>query len=220
MSIKVIINGAKGKMGREAVLAVTAEDELNCVAQMTRKDNLGQIIAKTEAHVVVDLTVPAAVYENACTIIEHGAHPVIGTTGLSPEQINDLKERCKAKKLGGVIAPNFSIGAVLMMQFAEQASRYYQDVEIIEAHHPQKLDAPSGTAIKTAALIDKGDIPIHSIRLPGIVAEQTVFFGAPHETLSIAHRSIHRGAFMPGIVLACKKVMGLDKLVYGLEHLL
>jgi 4-hydroxy-tetrahydrodipicolinate reductase len=226
MTICIIINGAQGRMGQEAVKAVAADPALQLVAQIGRDDNLAQVIAKTQAQVVVDLTVPNVVYENALTIIDNNIHPVIGTTGLKPEQIADLEQRCAQKKLGGIIAPNFSIGAILMMRFAEQVARYLPDVEIIELHHPGKLDKPSGTAIKTAAMITKArvakqhEVPIHSVRLPGLVANQEVLFGGLGETLRICHTTIHREAFMPGILLACKKVLQLEHLVYGLEHLL
>lgn len=243
-TISVIINGAKGKMGSEAVIAVNNDPALTLVASLGRTDDLAKTIRDTKADCVVDLTTPDAVYKNAKIIIENNAHPIIGTTGLSAQQILELQELCAAKKLGGLIAPNFSLGAVLMMQFAKQAAAFFPDVEIIEMHHEKKKDAPSGTAIKTAELIAENcdvkrkqpidchetltgalgakhcNIPIHSVRLPGLVAHQQVLFGGDNETLTIRHDSIHRKSFMPGIVLACKKVPALTELKYGLEHIL
>lgn len=243
MTVRILINGAHGKMGQESVKAVDRDPVLQLVAQTGRNDDLSKIIQASQAQVVIDFTTPDAGYENALTIINANAHPVIGTTGLKPDQITDLEKRCAQKKLGGIIAPNFSIGAVLMMRFAEQAAKYFANAEVIELHHPGKLDSPSGTAIKTAEMISKArinneaspltretipgargalhqNVPIHSIRLPGLVANQEVLFGGLGETLRICHTTIHREAFMPGVLLACKKVSQLDHLVYGLESLL
>lgn len=241
--IRVIVNGAKGKMGQEAVLAINKDPEFLLVAEAGRDDDLSALIANTQAQVVLDLTVASTVYQNACLIVAAGARPVIGTSGLLPEQIQALKVACAKKNLGGIIAPNFAIGAVLMMRFAQQAAQYYSHCEIIEMHHAHKQDTPSGTALKTASLIaevraeqaasvaQKETVPgargaqvhgiaVHAVRLPGIVASQEVLFGGEQETLSIREQTIHRSAFMPGIKLACKKVLGLSELVYGLEHIL
>jgi len=243
MPINVLINGAWGRMGQEAVKAVQNDPELELVGQIGKTDDLTAVIQQSKAQVVVDLTTPAAVYKNTLAIINAQACPVIGTTGLTPEQIKKLEECCTQKKRGGVVAPNFSIAAILMMRFSAQVSQYFPHVEIIELHHAGKLDSPSGTAIKTAEMIAtvRADqaapkathenipgargalhhhIPIHSIRLPGLVASQEVLFGGVGETLRICHNTIHREAFMPGILLACKKVLMLDHLVYGLEQLL
>jgi 4-hydroxy-tetrahydrodipicolinate reductase len=243
MTIRILINGAGGKMGQESVRAVQSDRKLELVGQTGRVDRLEDAIKKHSPQVVVDFTTPDTVYENTLTIINAGVHPVIGTTGLKPDQIADLNQRCAQKKLGAIIAPNFSISAILMMRFAEQAAKYLPDVEIIELHHPGKLDSPSGTAIKTAEMIakvrEKNDppkatretipgargavshgIPIHSVRLPGLVANQEILFGGLGETLRISHYTINRESFMPGVLLACKKVLQLDHLVYGLEQLL
>lgn len=243
MSIRILVNGAHGRMGQEVVNAVKNDAALELVASCDKNDNLLQSINDSRADIVVDFTTPNAAFENTLTIIESNACPVIGTTGLAATQIAELTKRCNAKNKGGIIAPNFSIGAVLMMQFAKQAAKYLPHVEIIELHHPGKLDAPSGTAIKTAELIaeqrqqitphktekenipgSRGacfeNIPIHAVRLPGLVASQQVIFGGTGETLTISHNTIHREAFMPGVILACKKVQSLSQLVYGLEHLL
>lgn len=237
--IRILVNGAQGKMGQETVQAVQTDPELVLVAQAGHHDDLAALIRSSQAQVVVDFTTAAQVFETANIIIESGVHPVIGTSGLRPEQIRKLQEKCAEKKLGGIIAPNFSIGAVLMMRYAKEIAHYYDHAEIIEMHHDGKLDAPSGTAIKTAEMIENikkpkavhetisgsrgalcHHIPIHAIRLPGIVAAQEVLFGGNAETLSIRHQSIHRSSFMPGVILACKTVISLKEMVYGLEHLL
>ncbi|RUR20745.1 4-hydroxy-tetrahydrodipicolinate reductase [Legionella sp. km535] len=243
MLTRVIVNGAKGKMGSLACETLAKHPAFELVAQLTKQDNLSQAIKNTNAQIVVDLTRADCVYDNAQTIIQHGASPVIGTSGLISSQIKELAAACESRQLGGIIVPNFSIGAVLMMTFAAKASEYLSEVEIIEMHHQQKLDAPSGTALKTAEMIAAArknkkntlelkelipgarggshhDINIHSLRLPGVLARQEVLFGNLGETLSITHDSIDRRCFMPGVLLACQKVRGLNTLIYGLEHLL
>lgn len=240
---KVIVNGASGKMGSLACQTILNHPEFDLVASLGRHDNLGEVIDQTNADIVVDLTRADCVYKNALTIIEHQAHPVIGTTGLSDEQIKFLQQQCDARRLGGIIAPNFSINAILMMHCAALCARFQSEVEIIEMHHQQKVDSPSGTAIKTADFIaasrvhsknkltDKPSIPgargaqhrdinIHSVRIPGVLAKQMVIFGGPGETLSITHECIDRNAFMPGIILACQGVTRLTALHYGLEVLI
>lgn len=243
MVIKVIVNGAEGKMGQETVKAIQHDETFELVGATTKIDDLTAIIVKTNAQVVVDFTVSSVAFTNASIIINAGAHPVIGTSGFLPEQITELKKRCLQKKLGGIIAPNFSIGAVLMMQFAKQAAKYYPHAEIIEMHHQTKEDSPSGTAIRTAELIAANrsehpnhkkyhetipgargalleDIPIHAVRLPGMIAHQMVVFGGKGEILTIREDTLHRECFMPGVKLACKKVLEIKELVYGLEHFL
>ncbi len=243
MIARVIVNGAQGKMGTLACETLDNHNEFELVGSLGRNDNLAQAIKETEAQIVVDLTRADCVYENSMTIIHAGARPVVGTSGLIPSQIQTLTELSSSKKLGGIIVPNFSIGAVLMMIFAAKAAEYLSEVEIIEAHHQQKLDAPSGTALKTAEMIAAArvkpknklelkelipgarggshhEINIHSLRLPGILARQEVLFGNLGETLSITHNSIDRHCFMPGVILACQKVQQLTTLVYGLEHVL
>lgn len=242
MSTRVIVNGAQGKMGALACETIKNHPDFELVGSLTRADDLSQTIAALKAEIVIDLTRADCVYANSLTIIDSGAHPVIGTSGLMDEQIQILKNRCDAQQLGGIIVPNFSIAAVLMMRFAAEAARYLTEVEIIEAHHQQKLDAPSGTAIKTAEMIAKSrlakpnelslqeiipgarggshhGVPIHSLRLPGFIANQQVIFGSHAETLTISHNSIDRASFMPGVILACQQVQKLDTLYYGLESL-
>lgn len=241
--IRVIVNGANGKMGTLACDTLAGDQHFELVGRAGRKDNLGDLIKTTQAEVVLDLTQADCVWDNTQTIITHGARPVIGATGLTDEQIHHLMQQCQDLHLGALIVPNFSMGAVLMMHFAKQAAEHFSEVEIIEAHHQQKLDAPSGTAIKTAEMIAKArkkspnqldmkelvpgargglshQVPIHSLRLPGVIARQTVEFGGLGETLTITHNSIDRQCFMPGVVMACKSVMTLDGLVYGLESIL
>jgi 4-hydroxy-tetrahydrodipicolinate reductase len=241
--ITVIVNGAKGRMGSEAVNAITNDPALQLVGKCDFGDDLTQLITTTGAQVVVDLTAASAGFNNTKTILNAGACPVVGTSGFQVEQVNELQKLAKEKQLGGLIAPNFSVGAVLMMKFAAEAAKYLPDAEVIEAHSTQKEESPSGTAIRTAELISAArnkataessdkeliegargaelhKVKLHSIRLPGVVAQQTVFFGGLSETLKIEHNSMHRESFMPGICLACKQVVKRNELVYGLEHLM
>ena len=241
--LRVIVNGAFGKMGALACQTLSVQPEFQLVACLSRHDDLATAITANQAEMVVDLTHAGVVYANCMTILEHAAVPVIGTSGLLPEQVADLQDRARGLGRGGLIVPNFSIGAVLMMKFSAMAARYFPDVEIIEAHHPKKRDAPSGTAIKTADLIAsarKSGVPhavvdelvsgargalcqgiaIHSLRLLGVLAQQEVVFGQAGETLTLSHRALDREAFMPGLLLACQRVMSLTTLCYGLEHVL
>ena len=240
---RVIVNGAQGKMGRFACVTLAEHPDFELVASLGREDHLAQAIHDSQCEVVVDLTRADCAFSNALTIIESGACPVIGTSGLLEADIIVLRQRCEEKKCGGLIVPNFSISAVLMMKFAAQAARYLPQVEIIEGHHPQKADAPSGTAIKTADMIADArlveplrpnckemlphalgalhrGVPIHSIRLPGVLAEQQVIFGNQGETLTLSHKTLDRSSFMPGLVLACQRVVSLNSLYYGLETIL
>ena len=248
MLTRVIINGARGKMGILACETISKHPDFKLVGSLSREDNLRLAIEREKAQIVVDLTRADCVFDNSLAIIESGAHPVIGTSGLLTEQITHLQELCRRKQLGGIIVPNFSISAVLMMHFAALAAHHLTAVEIIEAHHPQKFDAPSGTALKTAEMIAAAravgslltgestkssneliggargglyqDIAIHSLRLPGILANQQVIFGSMGETLTITHNTLDRSAFMPGIILCCQKVQQLQSLYYGLEQVI
>ena len=243
-NIRVLVNGAKGRMGQEVVKAVTAAADLELVDQTDLGDNLIARIKASQAQAVVDFTTAAVAFENTRKILEAGVHPVVGTSGLLAEQVAKLQQLAQDKGIGGLIAPNFAIGAVLLMKYAQDAAKYLPDVEVIELHHNRKADAPSGTAVKTAQLIAEArkEIPkalveekelfegargsevhgvrVHSLRLPGLVAHQEVIFGGTGETLTIRHDSIHRESFMPGVCLACRKVIGTQQLFYGLEHLL
>ena len=242
--ICVLVNGAEGRMGQEVVKAVTAAADLELVDQTDLGDDLTTRIKASQAQAVVDFTTAAVAFENTRKILEAGVHPVVGTSGLLAEQVAELQQLAEDKGIGGLIAPNFAIGAVLLMKYAQDAAKYLPDVEVIELHHNQKADAPSGTAVKTAQLIAEArqEIPkalveekelfegargsevhgvrVHSLRLPGLVAHQEVIFGGTGETLTIRHDSIHRESFMPGVCLACRKVIGTQQLFYGLEHLL
>lgn len=243
MTLKILVNGAKGKMGQQVCKMIDEEKEFELVGQADKDDGLAELIKKTKPQIVVDFTHPSSGFTNAKTIIENDVHPVIGTTGFMKDQIDELKKLSAKKKLGGVIAPNFSIGSILMMRFSKEAAKYFSHVEIIELHHDAKADYPSGTAIKTAQMIaevkDKvykksqekavlegargaayEDIHIHSVRLPGIVANQEVIFGGQGETLRLVETTINREAFMPGVKLACQKALELKELVYGLENVL
>ncbi|MFQ3229804.1 MAG: 4-hydroxy-tetrahydrodipicolinate reductase [Reinekea sp.] len=241
--IKVLVNGANGRMGSEVVTAIGNDQQLELVGAIDRDSDLASAIKDTGAQVVVDFTIASAGFENTKIIIAAGACPVIGTSGFQEAQVNELKALAQAKKLGGLIAPNFSVGAVLMMKFSAEAAKYMPDVEVIEAHSTQKEDSPSGTALRTAEMIAQArtsnpeptsdkeivpgargaslhEVPLHSIRLPGVVAQQTVMFGGLSETLKIEHNSQHRSSFMPGVCLACKRVVDEQELHYGLEYLL
>ena len=223
--IRVLVNGAFGCMGQESVTAIEADPELSLIGKVGRQDDLADAIGSYKPDVVLDFTLATTGRANAEIIIKNNVRPVIGTSGFLPEHVAELTTLAAQYKLGGIIVPNFSIGAVLMMQLAKIAKKHFKDVEIIEMHHAGKQDMPSGTAINTASLLagenkDISSIPIHSVRLPGFVAQQQVIFGGNHETLTIKHDSIHRKSFMPGVCLACKKVMELDKLVYGLENII
>ncbi|MBW2062155.1 MAG: 4-hydroxy-tetrahydrodipicolinate reductase [Deltaproteobacteria bacterium] len=242
--IKVVVNGSQGRMGREVVQAVESDPDLKLVGQTDLGDDLEEVIQETEAEVVVDFTVPAVRVDNFKKIINNGARAVVGTTGFTEAEIEELSKLCQGKKIGAVIAPNFAIGAVLLMKFAAEAAKYLGDAEIIELHHDKKQDYPSGTAVKTAQLMLKerekfnqgvsdkvvnlegargaetGGLRIHSVRLPGLVAHQEVIFGALGQTLSIRHDSMSRESFMPGVIMAVKKVMESSELIYGLEHIL
>lgn len=269
--IPVIVNGAAGKMGREVVKAVATVADMTLFGAIERSpeflnvdagelagcgalevpltDDLQGMLAlagqEKQLGVMVDFTHPNSVYENVRSAIAYGIRPVVGTTGLSPEQIQDLAEFADKASIGCLIIPNFSIGMVLLQQAALSASQYFDHVEIIELHHNQKADAPSGTAIQTAqmlaemgksfnpplveeteklpgargSLADEG-IRIHSIRLPGLIAHQEVIFGGPGQVYTLRHDTSDRACYMPGVLLAIRKVLELKSLVYGLEKIL
>lgn len=240
---RIIVNGAKGKMGQVTVQTIDASDCYELVAALGREDNLAQAVTRLKPDIVIDFTNASSAYENTKIILDHQVRAVIGSSGLTKDEIQTLTQQCEMQKLGTIIAPNFSLGAILMMQCAKHIAKYFNDVEIIETHHEQKQDAPSGTAIKTAQLIQDArqstpaqkvetnvlpgsrgarshDVPIHAVRLPGFVASQQVVFGQQGENLSITHHSINRECFMPGVLLALDKVQTLHHLVYGLDTLI
>lgn len=247
--IRVAVCGALGKMGREVVDAVRDCNYTELTAQIDIAG--GEYKSIEEAHkackidVLVDFTQPQSIYENALYCLNNGIKIVVGTTGLKDEQIDELKKLSKEKNTGCLIAPNFSTGAVLMMMFAQQAAKYFDNAEIIELHHNQKKDAPSGTAIKTALMMSQAkdtfkkgncpetetiegsrggtsysDIQIHSVRMPGYIASQEVIFGSSGQIFTIRHDSMDRKCYMGGVLLAVKHIAANNDFVYGLENIM
>jgi 4-hydroxy-tetrahydrodipicolinate reductase len=217
MSLRVAVAGAAGRMGQAVCAAVEGADDLKLTGRADPA--LGTALADVlgDADVVVDFTRPDTALGNAREALAAGVHVVIGTTGFDVEELRSFAQGASANAF---VAPNFAIGAVLMMRFAAEASRHMARAEIIELHHPAKLDAPSGTAARTAALMD-GDVPIHSVRLPGIVADQEVILGDVAQTLTIRHATTDRTSFMPGVLLAVRRVASLpESPTIGLERLL
>lgn len=262
--IKVLVNGAAGKVGREVLKTIhSSEDTILAGAVdtygagmdagtlmgagesgMILLGDLKDALESIKPQVMVDFTNPQSVFKNTITALQNGVRPVVGTTGLTAGEIKQITAEAAAAGLGCIIAPNFAVGALLMIKFAAQAAKFFPHVEIIELHHDKKLDAPSGTAIKTAQAINEqrgsfrqeveGEeekspcargaslegIRLHSVRLPGLVAHQEVLFGGLGQTLSIRHDSISRESFMPGVLLAVRKVMELEETVCGLENII
>ncbi len=241
--INVAVLGARGRMGSEVVKAVEAAEGLALVAALDMGDSLDQLKGSA-AHVVVDFTTPDSVMANLEFLINNGMNVVVGTTGFDDVKLATVKSwLAQNPSVGVLIAPNFAIGAVLMMEFAAKAARYFESAEIIELHHPAKVDAPSGTAARTAELMTTarkeaglgampdatttaingargalvGDIPVHSVRARGLVAHQEVLFGGLGETLSIRHDSIDRAGFMPGVILGVRKIVNTPGLTHGLD---
>ncbi len=225
--IGVLVAGAAGRMGQAVVSAVEAAGDLRVVARadpaLAAGDgaypDVAAALAAGGAQVAVDFTRPDTVFANARAYLQAGVHAVVGTTGLSEAQLDELRGLAEAGPANAVVAPNFAVGAVLLMRFAAEASRHMARAEIVELHHDGKLDAPSGTAIRTAALME-GRVPIHSVRLPGLVAHQEVILGGLGETLTIRHDSLSRESFMPGVLLAVREVGRRPGLTVGLEPLL
>ncbi len=244
--LRVAVLGAQGRIGSEAVRAVEAAEDMELVAALSRGDKL-ETLAETGAQVAVELTTPASVMGNLDFCIRHGIHAVVGTTGWTEDRLAQLNGWLAGSPGTGVlIAPNFSIGAVLTMKFAAQAARYFESVEVVELHHPNKVDAPSGTATRTAQLIaaaraeagcapqpdatvtaldgargaNVDGVPVHAIRLRGLLAHQEVLLGGEGETLTIRHDSLHHSSFMPGILLGARRVVTTPGLTFGLEHFL
>ncbi|MEU3818950.1 4-hydroxy-tetrahydrodipicolinate reductase [Streptomyces sp. NPDC030392] len=244
--LRVAVLGAKGRIGSEAVRAVEAADDLELVAALGRGDSL-DALTESGAQVAVELTTPDSVMDNLDFCVRHGIHAVVGTTGWTDERLARLKGWLEASPETGVlIAPNFSIGAVLTMRFAQLAAPYFESVEVVELHHPNKVDAPSGTATRTAQLIaaaraeagcapqpdattraldgargaDVDGVPVHAVRLRGLLAHQEVLLGGEGETLTVRHDSLHHSSFMPGILLGCRRVVSTPGLTFGLEHFL
>ena len=244
--IRVAVTGYLGRMGSEVVRAVTAETDMEVVSKIELGDDLAISLKESNAQVMVDFTVPETAFSNIMTALNCGVIPVVGTTGLTSVQLAELDAESQKLGVPVLVIPNFAIGAVLMMQMSAMAAKYLPDAEVIEFHHEKKVDAPSGTAMKTAQMIHESrsgtvipapsgafevvpgsrgglafdSVPVHAVRLPGYVASQEVIFGAPGQRLSIRHDSIDRTSFMPGVVLAVRKSVGRTGLTYGLEHLL
>jgi len=215
--IRVAVAGAAGRMGRTVCDAVGAAEDLELTGRADPALGVELATVLGRCDVVVDFTRPDAALDNARAALSAGRHVVIGTTGFDVEALRDIAAGASANAF---VAPNFAIGAVLMMRFAAEASRHMKRAEIIEYHHPGKLDAPSGTAKRTAGLMG-GDVPIHSVRLPGIVADQDVILGDVAQTLTLRHVTTDRDSFMPGVLMAVRAVAGLpDRLTVGLEQLL
>lgn len=264
--IKVLVTGVVGKMGLEAAKAIINSDEFQLVAAIGNKKHIGDDIGnlsvakdigitvsnnfeeeleKTKPDLVLDLSNAEYGYKYIISSIEKGIKCVTGSTGFSNEQLESIEKLCQSKNQTVIIAPNFSIGAILMMKFSEMSAKYFDNVEIIEMHHENKKDSPSGTAIKTAEMIIKNhkefnqnlpkdtvekikgsrggtleNINIHSVRMPGFVAAQEVLFGGLGQVFSIKHQTINREAYMPGLLLSLKKAMEINGYVYGLENLI
>lgn len=263
--IKVAVCGACGRMGQEVVKAVVETQGMELVTAIdisNRGKDIGEIVfgkkinvpvkidiesavKENKIDVLVDFTQPSIIYNNAKISLKNGVRPVIGTTGLSEEQLASLKQLSEEKGIGCLIAPNFTTGAVLMMMLAAQAAKYFDNAEIIELHHNNKKDAPSGTAIKTAQLMAQAksdfakdnidevelikgsrggttdsNIHIHSVRMPGYIASQEVIFGSQGQVFTIRHDSMDRTCYMPGVIMAIKHVVKNNNFIYGLENIL
>mgnify|MGYP000014396507 CR=1 FL=1 len=262
--IRVLVSGCCGRVGQEVVKMVMKDAHMQLVGAVDQnqigKDigvvvgadaagvpvegNLAEAIANRKPQVMVDFTTPAVVMNNIRTAIGAGVHVVVGTTGISQSDLEEIRGLCAVHGANALIAPNFAVGALLMMRFAAMAAKYFSQVEIIELHHDRKLDAPSGTSIKTAEMIlaargeaaersvgeeekikgvrggEMNGVHLHSVRLPGLIAHQEVIFGGEGQILTIRHDSLSRESFMPGVALAVKKIMDRPGLTYGLEHFL
>jgi len=232
--MRVLVNGAAGKMGTEVCKAVHQSSDLHLVGGVDPSGrgllsgiktyaSLKEALEAISVDVVVDFTTPTAINASMETCLAHNVPMVIGTTGLTPAELKEWQVRALQENWKAIIAPNFAIGAVLMMKYAREAVAFFEQAEIIEYHHAHKLDAPSGTALRTRKLMtevhDK-EIPIHSVRLPGLVAHQEVILGLPGQTLTIRHDSSDRTSFMPGVLLAIRQVNKVKGVIIGLEHIL
>jgi len=263
-NIKIAIAGPRGRMGIEALRLIERTEHFTLVGAIDRINqgkkiseieglpmldaviytDIVECLQETKPDVLLDLTTPEIGRYHTMVALEHGVRSVVGTTGFSKEDLNQLSDIAKRNAIGTIIAPNFAVGAILMMKFSQMAAKYFEDIEIIELHHDQKLDAPSGTAVKTAELITSvrksktqghpneketldgargasyDGVHIHSVRLPGLVAHQEVLFGGEGQMVTIRHDSFNRASFMSGVKIAVETVMKLDSLVYGLENII
>ena len=239
MTTRVAVLGAAGRMGSVTCAAVRDDPDLELVARVSSSDSL-EAVLDAGADVAVEFTTPASVATNTRWLLERGVHAVVGTTGLGEEDLESLRDLVGPANC--LVAPNFAIGAVLLMRLAAEVARYLPHVEITELHHERKVDAPSGTALRTARLIAQAradadfevpgpadhpargllveGVPVHSVRLPGLVASEEVVFGGQGQTLTLRHNSIDRSSFMPGVLLAVHKIASTPGLTVGLEALL
>jgi 4-hydroxy-tetrahydrodipicolinate reductase len=261
--IKVVVTGAAGRMGQETVKAIAAQPDLQIVGAVGRNgseligrdvgtivgigeiginltNNLKDCLQRNKPDVMVDFTVPQVVFANAIMALDCGVRPILGATGLTNEDLAELEKKANYFGSSVLIAPNFAIGAILLIEAAKQIAKYFDSVEIIEFHHEKKVDAPSGTAIKTARELSKvqnfnhkelspnspargelrDNIRIHSVRLPGMIAHEEIIFGSIGQSVTLRHDSYDRTSFMPGVVMAIRKIVEQKGLIYGLEHLL
>ena len=243
--IRVAIAGHRGKVGSVLAAALQAEPDIDYVGGIGGADDLAAFLRERRPQALVDFTRPAVALHNALAAVAAGASPVVGTTGMPADGLDKLETACRDKKLGGIVAPNFAIGAVLMMHLADIAAPHFDAAEVIEMHHATKLDAPSGTALSTAKRLaarrgskpfshqkpdkttlegtrggEEGNVAVHSVRLPGFVADQEVIFGLPGQTLTITHRTTSREAYVPGVLLAIRKVTSEPHFYRGLDQLL
>ena len=241
--ISVVVCGARGKMGRTVSTAVAAQPDMAVAAEVDLGDDLAAAL-KSGATVMVDFTAPDAAFDNAQAAFAAGVAPVVGTTGMGAEQVEELARHAESSGIGGAVIPNFAIGAVLMMRLAEVAAPYFESAEVVETHAQTKADAPSGTALATARRLaaarreplsyarpqkvtlentrggEEGSVGVHSLRLPGVVADQDVIFGAQGQTLTIAHRTTSREAFMPGVMATIRAVVAERRFYRSLDQVL
>ncbi len=240
---RVLVVGAKGRVGSLVAKAVKAAGDLEPAGAIDLGDDLAAALARGHPEIAVDFTTPVCVFDNVSAILRHRVHAVVGTTGMDEDQLSRLDGLARENGVACLVAPNFALGAVLMMRFAEEAARFYPWVEIIERHHEKKMDAPSGTAAETARRIARArkvppapveeresapgarggrveEVPVHSMRLPGSIAHQEVWFGGPGETLVLRHDTTDRDVYVPGVLLAVRRIDGFNGLVRGLEPLL
>ena len=243
--MKVAVAGYRGKVGSVLAAAFQNDPDIEYVGGVTRGDDLAAFLHEKRPRALVDFTKPDQAMHNALAAIASGASPVVGTTGLSSSDLDKLETACHEKNIGGIVAPNFAVGAVVMMHLADIAAPHFDAAEVIELHHAGKLDAPSGTALSTARRLaarrtdkpfahrkaeketlagtrggEEGGVAVHSVRLPGFVADQEVIFGLPGQTLTITHRTTSREAYVPGVLIAIRRVTAEPRFYRGLDELL
>jgi 4-hydroxy-tetrahydrodipicolinate reductase len=243
--LRVAVSGAQGKVGREIVAGLNADPAFACAAGVEEGDDLAALLRSSQARVLVDFTTPTSGLRNALTAANLGVSPVVGTTGLGPDGVQQVRDACTQAGIGGCVIPNFAVGAVLLMWLAQLAAPYFDTAEIIEAHNPAKHDAPSGTALRTAQLLveardgkpfehtpprteplpgtrggETGGVAVHALRLSGVVADQSVIFGTQSQTLSLEHRTTSRAVYVPGVLLAVRAVVDQGRFFDSLDAVL